>query len=242
MAESFPSTAWTTITKANLMADAEGVDAMNRFVGVYWKPIYCFLRAKGHSAVRAEDLTQEFFLQLMSHDWLNRADPQRGRFRNFILTVLVRFVADQSSRRLPRQKAFDSGLMPVSCLVRNEEISLEPTVGKTPEEIFEERWASALVQSVIDLLRLSFEQEQKSFCFEVFARSTLAGIGERPPSQQELGEQLGITRDQVRYAQHQAELRFLQLLRAEVRGQTGSDCDVELEIRDILRRSGHPQH
>jgi hypothetical protein len=46
---------------------------------------------------------------------------------------------------------------------------------------------------------------------------------------------MGLTRDQVRYAQRQAETRFLQLLRAEVVCQVDSPDEVEDELREILR-------
>jgi RNA polymerase sigma-70 factor (ECF subfamily) len=234
----FPATAWTTIQKANVAGDADADAAMDRFVRAYWKPIYHFIRAKGVPADRAEDLTQEFLLRLMERDWLDRADRERGRFRNFVLRVLVRFLSDQSPRRAPRQRQFEQRLVAISDLLREEDCHFEPATGETPEEIFDRRWAAAVVQSVLDLLRMSYEAENKPHCYHVFAATFLERDPNRRVSQESLGESLGLSRDQVRYAQQQAELRFLQLLRIEVRGQVDSKGDVETEIREILRLSG----
>jgi RNA polymerase sigma-70 factor (ECF subfamily) len=233
----FPSTAWTTIQKADLRGDADAAAAMSRFVSAYWKPIYYFLRAKGEPADRAEDLTQEFLLRLMERDWLDRADRQRGRFRNFVLRILVRFLSDQGPRRAPLQKQFERRFVAVSELVGEEDRRFEPAAGDTPEEIFTRRWAAAVVQSVLELLRLSYEAEKKPHCYQVFAATFLQDDSTTRRSQEALGRELGLTRDQVRYAQQQAELRFLQLLRVEVRGQVDAKEDVEEEVREILRLS-----
>ena len=107
---------------------------MNRFMVGYWQPIYGFLRAKTHSHEMAEDLTQEF--KILEHDWLRRADASRGRFRNYLLAILTRFVADHRGQRLPRQAQFDASLVPVSVLLRNEGHSLEPRQDGSPEQEF----------------------------------------------------------------------------------------------------------
>jgi hypothetical protein len=65
------------------------VPALNRFIVLYWKPVFYFLRARGQGLHQAEDLTQAFFTRLLERDWVRRADPQRGRFRTFLLTLLT---------------------------------------------------------------------------------------------------------------------------------------------------------
>ena len=115
--------------------------AMNRFIVGYWRPIYCFVRAKGHHHQAAEDLTQEFLLKVLDRDWLSKANASRGRFRSYLLTILKRFLADQSMARLPRQRCFDKALVPLSALVREEHRSFEPPDDLLPEDIFMKRWA-----------------------------------------------------------------------------------------------------
>jgi DNA-directed RNA polymerase specialized sigma24 family protein len=127
---------------------AEHTAAMNRFIVNFWRPIYCFLRARGCFHETAEDLTQEFLLKFLDHDWLAKADTSRGRFRNYLLAILKRFLADQGSGRAPRQKAFDQSLVPVSALVRDEEHSLDPPHKEQPEDVFTRHWALAVVQEV----------------------------------------------------------------------------------------------
>ena len=65
-------------------------------------------------------------MKFLHRDWLAKADASRGRFRNYLLAILKRFLSDQGSTRAPRQQAFDQSLVPVSALVRDEERSFEP--------------------------------------------------------------------------------------------------------------------
>jgi len=52
----------------------------------------CFGR-RGYPADQAQDLTQEFFIRVLEGRYLDRADPEKGRFRAFILTSLKFFLA-----------------------------------------------------------------------------------------------------------------------------------------------------
>jgi hypothetical protein len=49
-----------------------------------------------------------------------------------------------------------------------------------------------------------------------------------------LGNQLGLSRDQVRYAREQTEQAFRVLLRREVRDQVRSEEQVGDEIRELM--------
>src|SRR5438552_4149470 len=90
----FPTTAWGFIQSIKDCADVDYLPALNPFLAAYWKPVFCFLRARGYRLHEAEDLTQAFFLRFLERDWILKVDPQKGRFRTFLLTLLVRFVAD----------------------------------------------------------------------------------------------------------------------------------------------------
>ena len=51
----------------------------------YWYPLYAFVRRRGYSSSDAQDLTQAFFARLIETHGLTSADPQRGRFRSYLL-------------------------------------------------------------------------------------------------------------------------------------------------------------
>jgi RNA polymerase sigma-70 factor (ECF subfamily) len=48
---------------------------------MYWNPVFAFIRRSGYDRDEAQDLTQAFFALLLEKNFLEVADPQRGRFR-----------------------------------------------------------------------------------------------------------------------------------------------------------------
>jgi len=84
----FPDTCWTVLAEATLNGDDGGRNALDQLCRDYWQPVAVTIRKRGISADRAEDLTQDFFLQLMQKSFFKRANPDRGRFRSFMLTSL----------------------------------------------------------------------------------------------------------------------------------------------------------
>ena len=70
----------------------------------YWFPLYAFVRRAGFSAEDAQDLTQEFFVGLLAKNYLAVADPQRGKFRSFLLGAVKHFLANERRRQAARKR------------------------------------------------------------------------------------------------------------------------------------------
>ncbi|MEI8372861.1 MAG: hypothetical protein WCJ35_08510 [Planctomycetota bacterium] len=235
---SFPTTAWSMIDDVKGQQPAERLTAMNRFIVGYWRPIYRFIRAKGRRHDVAEDLTQEFLLKFLDHDWLSKADASRGRFRNYLLVILKRFLADESSGRAPRQKTFDQGLVPVSALVRDEERSFDPPHKEQPEDIFMRYWAQALVEEVRGELDAWCRQRGRPDWSAIFTAHHFPAAGCEGLTQHALAERFRSSRDQIRYALEQTNQEFARLFREAVASQVASDEEIDAEIRDIERLLG----
>jgi len=95
----FPQTSWTILASATLNGDESGRKALNDLCRTYWQPVASFIRAKGIPSERVEDLTQDFFVQIMDRQFFKRADPDKGRFRSFMLSSLRMFLTDDLRRR-----------------------------------------------------------------------------------------------------------------------------------------------
>jgi RNA polymerase sigma factor (sigma-70 family) len=72
--------------------------ALENLCRTYWFPLYAFARRQGNSPQDAEDLTQEFFSKLLEKNSLARADPDRGKFRTFLLRSLRNFLINEWKR------------------------------------------------------------------------------------------------------------------------------------------------
>jgi len=76
----FPTTRWTLVIAAGDPHRKEARAALVSLCEKYWYPLYAYLRRRGYSADRAQDLTQGFFIRLLEGRYLDRADPGKGRF------------------------------------------------------------------------------------------------------------------------------------------------------------------
>ena len=73
-------------------------EALDKLCGAYWYPLYGFVRRQGYGPHDAQDLTQSFFAWLLASKHLGVAEPDRGKFRSFLLVRLKHFLSDQRKK------------------------------------------------------------------------------------------------------------------------------------------------
>src|SRR5215212_10447827 len=86
--DSFATTRWTLVLTAAADGSAAARRAMAELCALYWYPLYAFIRRRGHDPDSAQDLTQGFFARVLERNIVGTADPQRGRFRSYLLGAL----------------------------------------------------------------------------------------------------------------------------------------------------------
>ena len=94
----FATTRWSLVAAARQRPSPEAQEALAMLCRVYWYPLYAYARRRLTNADDAQELTQEFFAQLLEKDYLQVADPARGKFRSFLLTAFKHFLAKQRDR------------------------------------------------------------------------------------------------------------------------------------------------
>src|SRR5690242_15496420 len=141
----FPTTRWTLVVAAVHPHQKEARPALVSLCENYWYPLYAYLRRRGYPADQAQDLTQEFFMRVLEGRYLDRADPEKGRFRSFILTSLKFFVADEADRQRA-QKRGGGVVLALEFSSGENRYQREPAHDATPERIFERRWALSVLE------------------------------------------------------------------------------------------------
>jgi len=137
----FLSTAWTVVRRAK-----EGSrEALDRLMEVYWRPVYFFIRRRGHDREAAQDLTQGFFGSLLERNFLAAVTADKGRFRAYLLGALRHFLSDAWDRSQAQKRGGHLNFVRAEA----ELASAAPT----PEEAFRQRWAREILTRAMGRLR-----------------------------------------------------------------------------------------
>jgi RNA polymerase sigma factor (sigma-70 family) len=227
------TTQWALVVTAAEIDSPKAKAALGELYSIYCYPVYAFIRRRGYRREDAQDLTQDFFVHLWQKSTLSRADPQRGRFRNFLLGALDHFLAHAAERAQTQKRG--GGYVLVSLDEEAAEARYQVAVlrGLSAHKIFEMRWASALIEAAIDRLRGEMEAEDKGRLFQ-----GLQGylVGDEEASYQQTAAALGLTLPTIKAAIHRLRIRYRVLLRAEIARTAATPDEVEEELR-YLRAS-----
>jgi RNA polymerase sigma factor (sigma-70 family) len=215
----------------------EVTKALEDLYRIYCYPVYAFIRRRGRTREEAQDLTQDFFLHLLERNTLRRADPNRGKFRSFLLGALEFFLAQVSERASALKRGgkaefvfLDNDSAEIQYQLVSEELSAET--------VFEIRWAASLISAALRRLKLEMAREGRANVFETLQEFLL---GEKASSYQEAAERLGFSLGAIKTVIHRLRSRYRTLLREEV-AQTVThpdEIDNELKALRAILSSGH---
>lgn len=187
----FQTTHWSLVRKAFERGDEFQSRAMEELCSAYWYPLYAFIRRQGHGVEDAEDLTQGFFAKLLTKETLTKADPEKGRLRNFLLTCLRRYLSDQRDQRFARKRGA-AVTFSLDMDWAEKRYSTEPASGDlTPDRLYQRRWAITLLEFSLAAISDEFVLKDKR---ELFAavRPFLGFGNASQESYEAVAERLGI--------------------------------------------------
>ncbi len=198
----------------------------------YWYPIYVYVRRKGYGPDEAQDLTQEFFAQLIAKEHLRLADRTKGKFRTFLLAMLDYFLAREWNRAHRQKRGGEFTFISLDQQTPEERYRLEPADNDTPERRFERQWALTVLKQTMNALEKECQDNRKG---ELFREVKPLLSGERDATgYAAIGERLGMTEGATRVAVHRLRARYGELLRDEIAQTVHKPDDVDVEIRYLL--------
>ncbi len=224
----FLTTRWTVVVEAQANGGLKAGEALSRLCRIYWRPVYHFIRLRGHSPHDAEDYTQGFFEALIEKDYLKSVDQERGKFRSFLMAAAKNYLADQYDRQQAWKRGGRAKLLSLD--VEDAEVLVEDEIAtqSDAEEIFDRVWASTVLDRALLKLRQLYESRKKSERFNLL-RPCLIGVS--PKSYTELAEELGGTEDLVKTEVKRMRQSFRKILRSEVSDTISDPAELESEIR-----------
>ena len=227
----FTTTHWSVVLQAQGPTPAAHA-ALERLCRTYWRPIYGFVRRQGTDLEEAKDLTQGFFALLLERRDLNQVRKEKGRLRSYLLTSLKHFLSNERNRAGAIKRGEGQRLIPLDQFRECEAIGFEPADTSTADQIYERRWAWALMDQVMNRLEDEYRIGGKVVLFERL-KALLTDEADRP-SQAQIADELAMTENAVNQAFHRFRERYRHLLREEVAHTVMAPGDIEDELRHLI--------
>jgi RNA polymerase sigma factor (sigma-70 family) len=228
----FRTTHWSVVLRAGRAPGPESAAALEQLCQTYWFPIYAYVRRHVADPENAKDLTQEFFARLLGQNLVSQADPQRGKFRAYVLTLLKHFLANQWERERAQKRGGGQAPISLDALSAEERYAVEPVESFSPDQTFDRKWAQATLDRVQAQLRRDYEAAGMG---ERYTRLKVFLLhGHAPKSYAGMAAELGLTEAAVKSAIFTLRKRFAALFRHEIAQTVDSPEDVEGEIRHLL--------
>jgi len=228
----FVTTHWSVVLSAKDDSTTQADAALEHLCRTYWWPLYAFVRRRGYGAHDAQDLTQEFFARLLARDFLRAVDRTKGKFRSFLLAALEHFLAKEWRRGNAQKRGGKFTFVSI-----NDETAEQPYLqissrDRSPERIFEQQWATTLLNQATTHLRLEFVKSGKG---ELFKTIKVFLTGEKKAaSYVELATKLETTEAALKMAVSRMRQRYGELLRSEIANTVSDPAEIEAELRALF--------
>ena len=227
----FVTTHWSVVLRARDKNSPDFHAARERLCRSYWPPLYHYLRREGHSLHDAQDLTQEFLSRFLDRDGLDHLKDQRGKFRSFLLTFLKHFLSDQRDRTNTQKRGGGQQIISLDACEAEERDALGPVDGLSADQIYDRRWARAVMDEAVRRLREEYAARGKTELFEQLKDLQPGEHGEK--NYAEIGAAFGMTEQAIKNAKHAFNHRYAALLRNEIAETVADPSEIEAEVQHL---------
>ncbi len=228
----FTTTHWSVVLAAGREHSPQAAEALETLCRTYWYPLYTYVRRRGHSPEDAQDLTQDFFAHLLAKGFPCGAQPERGKFRSFLLVSLRHFLLDQHRRAEAAKRGGGQTVISLDINRAEERFGGEAQQVSTPEELYERVWALTLLDRAQSRLREEYAAAGKADLYERLKAFPLAGKSDQPFEQ--ASAEFGMTASALKSAVHRMRSRYRELVREEVAHTVADPSELREEARYLI--------
>jgi DNA-directed RNA polymerase specialized sigma24 family protein len=228
----FPTTCWGRILQAGDPAAAESRVALEELCRDYWYPLYAFVRRKGNDPETAQDVVQGLYADLLERGDFSELEPNRGRFRSFLMACCTNYLAKVRSRERAVKRGGGRLCISLDALSAETRFVGEPAHELTAERLFDRRWALTLLEHILAGLDAEMADPEKRPLYERLRPSLLGQ--EEVSSYKAIALELGLFEGAVKMAAHRLRARYRERLRDEIARTVADPAEIDDEIRALL--------
>jgi DNA-directed RNA polymerase specialized sigma24 family protein len=162
---------------------------------------------------------------------LLRANPQRGRFRSFLLTSLQNFLVNEWKAEHTVKRG-GGQVLSLDFASGESRFQSEPAHDQTPEKLYERGWVITLLDTVLATLQRELAAAGKGTHFET--RKTVITAEAGAVVYQRAGEALGVSAAAAKQEAYRMRKRYRQIFRQEWAKTLEDPGEVDDEIARLL--------
>ena len=231
----FPPTRGSLLVTLRSGDPSERQRALDALLSVYWKPVYKYIRLKWNKdAAAAEDLTQEFFAEVIERNLLDRYDPQKAKLRTYLRLCVDGLAANEhkASQRLKRGGGVQ--VIPLDFITAEGEVAeLEIPDPGSEEDFFAREWARSIFELSLARLQQECEERGKSIHFKLLELYDV-DEGGKEMTYQDAASRFSIKPTDVTNYLAYARREFRKIVLQQIRLMTATDEEYRREARALL--------
>ena len=232
-AEHFATTHWSVVLAAGRDQSHAAAVAMEQLCRGYWYPLYAFVRRLGYGPPDAQDLTQAFFVHLLTTNLVGKAQAENGKFRSYLLASMKNFVRTERDREQAQKRGGGQVIISLDEQVAEQRFADEPKEDSTPESIYERTWAITVLEQALVLIEQEYRSSGKQ---EIFDQLRICLLGEKASvGYADVAARLGATEGAVKMMVQRMRRRYRECLRAVVAETVGNSGEIDEELRHLVQ-------
>lgn len=213
--------------------DSAAEAALNQLCSKYWRPVYRFILSGGSTPHDAEDLTQAYFSRLLERAYLRKANPDKGRFRAFLIHDLKYFLSNESEQNRALKRGGRVSFVSLYAEKKENGHAIDQPSPHDPEAYFDRQWALETVRlAKLEVARIYGEQGKES----LFA-TLQSGLVTSPTAEiyTRWETELGMSTGALKVALHRLRERLREAIEAQILETVSSEEELQLEMRHLRR-------
>jgi len=230
----FVSTRWSLVALAASEDPREAREALEKLCRDYWWPLYAYLRRRGLTCEDSADTVQGLFAEIIAKGRLAQADPNRGRFRSWLLSALKFHLSHERDRNAAQKRGGGREMVRIDEVDAERRWALLDHREQSPERLFERAWAIAVLERALRSLDTTYAEEGQSELLAALKPSLLFAPG--PDDLRTIAVRLGMTVSAVKSAAFRLRKALRDAIRSEISSLLATDgkSTLDEEVRAML--------
>jgi RNA polymerase sigma-70 factor (ECF subfamily) len=227
----FPATRWSLVGRAGV-TDVGQPMAIAELARLYAPALRAhLLQSLRYDEHRADDLLQGFLAEkVLKQRLIKHADPNRGRFRTFLLAALDRYVVDEHRRSAARKRS-----------PRGDVFDIDEHRDSLPSgrsDAFDLAWAREVIGEVLATMQAQCAESQRADLWDVFQVRYLKPAVENvePEPHESIAKRLKLeSAQQAGNLLVTAKRMFTRTFKSVVSRYAADENEVREEVTDLWR-------